>query len=388
MNKSVFKIFFIFLKLGLTSFGGPVAHLGFFHNEFVKKRAWLSEHAYADLVGLCQFLPGPASSQVGMGLGFSRAGFAGALAAWLGFTLPSAVIMTIMGLGISNLGENVPLGALHGLKIAATAVVAQAILLMSLSLCPDYKRKVFAFFATVFAVYFKQAQFQIIIILFFAALSIYTLKNIKTPPHPPISVFASKKMAIIFLVTFFLILTTILIIKVNPTDTYLYLFNEFFRAGSLVFGGGHVVLPLLKTSFVDSSLITNNIFLAGYGAAQSIPGPLFTFSSYLGAHIKGLIGALICLFAVFLPSFLLILGVLPFWEKIRSFRAITNALAGANAAVVGLLLAVFINSIWSESILNWKDFMIFLITTILLVKNKIPSWFSAVACSLIGYWLL
>ena len=372
------EVFWIFLKLGLTSFGGPIAHLGFFHDEFVVRRKWLDEHAYADLVALCQFLPGPASSQVGMALGFSRAGYLGAIAAWIGFTAPSATLLILFAFGISNLTGAIHLSYLHGLKIVAVAIVAHAIWGMSTKLCPDKTRASMAVGAAILASLTTSAILQIAIIAAGGILGIALLKTNEQLPHSPFSIEASRKTGAFLLTAFVAILIGLPLLANLNSNTTIRQFDSFYRAGSLVFGGGHVVLPLLKNEVVNAGWVSNESFMAGYGAAQAIPGPLFSFSAYLGAVSNvppaGVMGALICLIAAFLPSFLLVLGVLPFWENLRKFDQMKFAMKGINATVVGLLLAAFYNPVWTSAIFTSKDFAIALGAFLLLMFWKAPSW--------------
>jgi chromate transporter len=390
--KSIAEVFFVFLKLGLTSFGGPIAHLSYFHDEFVKKRKWLDEHAYGDLVALCQFLPGPASSQVGIAIGLSRAGLIGSVAAWIGFTLPSAIILVAFAYGISTFNDYISGGWLHGLKVVAVAIVAQAIWGMGVKICPDRNRATIAFVAAAAALAVSSALAQVGIIIVGGLIGVFLLKNSTELPHTPFSVRLSR-LSGAFALAIFAALLLILPILANQSDNDgIRLFDSFFRAGSLVFGGGHVVLPLLKAEVVNTGWVSPDAFMAGYGAAQAIPGPLFTFSAYLGAvsklSISGILGALICLIGAFTPSFLLIIGALPFWENLRRHPKIRFAMLGINASVVGLLLAAFYNPVWTSAILTPKDFALALVCFLALTFWKAPSWgvviFSAVAG---GLWL-
>ena len=375
---NLFEVLWIFLKLGFTSFGGPIAHLGYFHDEFVLRRKWLDEHAYADLVALCQFLPGPASSQVGMALGFSRAGYFGAIAAWIGFTLPSAALLVLFAFGISSLTGTIHLSYLHGLKIVAVSIVAHAIWGMSTKLCPDKIRATMAVVAAILASLMTSALAQIGIIVAGGAIGIALLKNNDQLPHSPFSTKSSRRAGTFLLAVFAVILIGLPLLASLYNNVALKQFDSFYRAGSLVFGGGHVVLPLLKNEVVTSGWVSNESFMAGYGAAQAIPGPLFSFSAYLGAvssvQPSGIIGALICLIAAFLPSFLLVLGVLPFWENLRKFDQMKFAMKGINATVVGLLLAAFYNPVWTSAIFTAKDFAIAIGAFLLLMFWKAPSW--------------
>lgn len=373
-----FEVLWIFLKLGLTSFGGPIAHLGYFHDEFVLRRKWLDEHAYADLVALCQFLPGPASSQVGMALGFSRAGYLGAIAAWIGFTIPSAALLVLFAFGISSLTGTIHLSYLHGLKIVAVAIVAHAIWGMSTKLCPDKIRATMAVAAAILASLMTSALAQIGIIAVGGILGIALLKNNDQLPHSPFSTKSSRVAGTFLLAVFVAILIGLPFVANLYNNFALKQFDSFYRAGSLVFGGGHVVLPLLKNEVVNSGWVSNESFMAGYGAAQAIPGPLFSFSAYLGAvssvEPSGVLGSLICLIAAFLPSFFLVLGVIPFWENLRKFDQMKFAMKGINATVVGLLLAAFYNPVWTSAIFTTKDFAIAIGAFLLLMFWKAPSW--------------
>jgi chromate transporter len=378
MFDKIYEVFRVFLRLGMTSFGGPVAHLGYFHNEFVQKRKWIQETAYADLVALCQFLPGPASSQVGMAIGLQRAGVFGAVAAWLGFTLPSALFLTLFGIGISKYDVNLYAGWLHALKVVALAVVAQAIWSMGFKLCPDKKRISLMAVTCVITVLLPSVWTQLVMLALAGAAGIYLLKEDQTLPQDPLEISLSKSVASKILIAFAALLVVLPLLAVTTSSPSLQLFDSFFRTGSLVFGGGHVVLPLLQTEVVKPGWVSQSMFMAGYGAAQGIPGPLFSFSAYLGAvstiSPNSWWGAWICMIAIFLPSFLLVMGLLPFWEKVRSHQKVRFALLGVNAAVVGLLLAAFYQPVWTSSILSAKDFSLALIAFILLMFWKLPSW--------------
>ena len=308
------EVFFVFLKLGLTSFGGPVAHLGYFREEFVARRKWLDERAYADLVALCQFLPGPASSQVGLAIGLSRAAYLGALAAWTGFTLPSAVAMVVFALGVAAVGGADGSAWLHGLKVAAVAVVAQAVLGMMRSLAPDKERATLAVAAAAIALAFPSAWGQVSAIALGAVAGITLLRTTAPSDHVSLPLVVSRTAGAAALILFFALLIGLPLLASQTANQAVHLVDAFYRAGSLVFGGGHVVLPLLQAEVVPVGWVTNDQFLAGYGAAQAVPGPLFTFAAYLGAVIGGWGIAALCLVAVFLPSFLLVIGALPFWE--------------------------------------------------------------------------
>ena len=384
---SAIQVFIAFLRLGLTSFGGPVAHLGYFREEFVTRRKCLSEHDYADLVALCQFLPGPASSQVGIGIGVSQAGIRGALAAWSGFTLPSAVVLILFAYSITALkGAVAQAGWLHGLKVVAVAVVAQAIWGMAKSLCPDRLRGTLAILAAVFMLAWPSAWGQIAVVVLGGLFGLLFLAMDTIPDQTTLQVPIGRATAVFSIGLFCTLLVGLPILASLVPDHTIALVDRFYRTGSLVFGGGHVVLPLLQTAAVSTGWVDKDLFLAGYGAAQAVPGPLFTFSAYLGAVMKpepsGWIGGVICLIAIFLPSFLLMLGILPYWEKLRRVNKLRSALMGVNAAVVGLLLAVFYNTIWTSGILSAQDFMLCIIAFGLLTLWKVPPWLVVVVTAL------
>lgn len=388
---SAFEVFRIFLRLGLTSFGGPVAHLGYFRTEFVERRKWLSESAYADLVALCQFLPGPASSQVGIGIGVSRAGMRGALAAWTGFTMPSAILLILFALGVASLGDGLPAGVLQGLKVVAVAVVAQAVWGMARSLCPDGPRATLAVVAACCVLAFPTALGQIGVILLGGLIGLALIPAKEESEHSPLPIRIGVKVAIACLILFLVLLIGLpLAAAVFPNQT-LALFDSFYRSGSLVFGGGHVVLPLLQAEVVPPGWVSDADFLAGYGAAQAVPGPLFTFSAYLGASMttapSGWLGGMICLVAIFVPSFLLVIGAVPFWEKLRRNRHMRSALVGINAAVVGLLLAALYHPVWTSAIHAPQDFGLGLIAFAALVFWKVPPW-AVVIGGALGGWLV
>lgn len=377
------EVFAAFLKLGLTSFGGPVAHLGYFRNEFVDRRRWLKERSFADLVALCQFLPGPASSQVGIAIGLARAGYVGAVAAWLGFTLPSAFALVLFGYGVSSFGNALDSGWLHGLKVAAVAVVALAILGMVRTLTPDRERAGVAALAAVTALAIDSVWGQIGAIVLGALAGIVMLKSEPEPiDHIGAAPPASRATAILALAVFAALLVGLPILSAVSDNADIRLFDMFFRAGSLVFGGGHVVLPLLQAQVVPLGWVSNDAFLAGYGAAQAVPGPLFTFSAYLGTVIGGWKAALLCLVAIFLPPFLLVVGVMPFWDELRRRTATRAALRGVNAAVVGLLLAAFYNPVWTSGILSKGDFGLAVVAFVLLLMWRAPPWLVVLVCGI------
>lgn len=372
------EVFRAFLKLGLTSFGGPVAHLGYFRDEFVVRRGWLDERAYADLVALCQFLPGPASSQVGMAIGLSRAGYPGALAAWTAFTLPSAIALVLFAYGVGLLGETLGSGWLHGLKVAAVAVVALAVLGMARSLTPDRERATLAVVAAAITLAVPSAWGQIGAIVLGGLVGVTVLRGGAPTGHVALPLSVSRRAGMAALAIFFALLAGLPLLAAATGSQSLALVDAFYRAGSLVFGGGHVVLPLLQAEVVPPGWVTNDAFLAGYGAAQAVPGPLFTFAAYLGAVMdpepNGWAGAALCLVAVFAPSFLLVIGALPFWEDLRRRPMAQSALKGVNAAVVGLLLAALYHPVWTAGILGAADFALAAGAFLLLFMWRTPPW--------------
>ena len=371
------EVLLVFSRLGLTSFGGPIAHLGYFRDEFVTKRKWISEHAYADLVALCQFLPGPASSQVGMGIGLSRLGIWGAILAWIGFTIPSAIVLILFGLGMAHFETGAHQHWLHGLKVVAVAVVAQAVLGMGKKLCPDKERITIAIISSVIVLFVHSAFIQILVLVIAGIFGAFFLKSTSELPHEPLHK-GRKRIGAVFLTLFVAILVVLPMLRPVYPEQALKLFDSFYRSGALVFGGGHVVLPLLHAEVVPTGWVTNDLFMAGYGMANAVPGPLFTFSAYLGSVSSptpnGWAGAFISLIAVFLPSFLLIIGALPFWEKLRSLPKIRQSILGINAAVVGILLAAFYNPVWTSAIFSAKDFALAAVGFLLLEFWKVPSW--------------
>ncbi|PFG70528.1 chromate transporter [Pseudomonas poae] len=390
-RESPWSVFLIFLRLGLTSFGGPIAHLGYFRDAFVTRRRWLSERSYADLVALCQFLPGPASSQVGIALGLSRAGYGGALAAWLGFTLPSAVVLILLALGITRHSTAIPPGALHGLKVVAVAVVAQAVWGMARNLCTNAPRVAVMLLAACVALLQTSAWGQVGVILIAGMAGLRLFKPAPPTAHDALPVTISRRAGALWLSLFGLLLASLPILaQWLPTPT-LAVTDAFYRTGALVFGGGHVVLPLLQAEVVPRHWVSNDVFLAGYGAVQAMPGPLFTFAAFLGASMtqapNGWLGGLLCLLAIFTPSFLLVLGALPFWESLRRSPRTQAALAGVNAAVVGLLLAALYQPVWTSAIFTAQDVALALIGLVSLMVWKLPPWLVVVGSGAAG-WLL
>ena len=381
------EILWIFLRLGMTSFGGPVAHLGYFRSEFVERRKWLDETAYGDIVALCQFLPGPASSQVGIILGMLRAGLGGGFAAWLGFTMPSALALIAFAYGVEGLGDLSHVAWLHGLKIVAVAVVAQAVWGMAKNLCPDRERASIAVAATLLTLAIPSAAGQIGAIVIGGLIGWLLLEGAKIGDSTPLSLPVTQKTAVASLILFLALLLGLPVLAESTKDHFLLLISGFYRSGSLVFGGGHVVLPLLQQTVVPTGWIDNDTFLAGYGAAQAIPGPLFTFAAYLGSAMReppnGLWGGLICLVSIYLPSFLLLLAALPFWDVLRRRPVVRSALQGINASVVGVLLAALYSPVWTSAIFEPADFGFGVVAFLLLVMWKLPPWL-VVALGAIG----
>ncbi len=373
------EVFRVFLRLGLTSFGGPIAHLGYFREAFVQRLKWLDDRTYADIVALCQFLPGPASSQVGIAIGQLRGGFPGALAAWLGFTLPSALILALFGLSMVAIGDGFGGSWLHGLKVVAVAVVAQALWGMGKSLCPDAPRATLAVGAAALTVAIPGPFGQVGAIVLGALLGAFLLPATEQEvPGAELHFGVGLATGISSLVLFFALLFGLPVLASLSDSTALSMFDSFYRAGSLVFGGGHVVLPLLESEVVPAGWVSDDAFLAGYGAAQAVPGPLFTFAAYLGSVSvvppTGFTGAALCLVAVFLPSFLLVLGVLPLWGLLRGRQGVARAMRGINAAVVGLLLAALYDPVWTYGVKGPMDFVFVLSAYLALVFWKVPPW--------------
>jgi chromate transporter len=368
-----------------------VAHIGYFHEEFVVRRKWLNEHAYADLVALCQFLPGPASSQIGIGVGLSQAGLPGAIAAWTAFTLPSAVALILFGFGVMEFGDAVGTGALHGLKVVAVAVVAQAVWTMARNLCPDAQRATLAVLAAVGVLAVPSPFVQVGMIILGGLVGWAILRVDGPTDHVALGIQVNRGVAIGALTLFFAALIGLPVLAAAFPSQTMALVDSFFRSGSLVFGGGHVVLPLLQSEVVPSGWVSNDAFLAGYGAAQAVPGPLFTFAAYLGTVMavepNGIAGGLICLLAIFASSFLLVIGALPFWDSLRRVKSVRNALLGVNAVVVGLLLAALYDPVWTSAILSAADFGLALIAFTLLVFWKVPAWLVVILTGL-GGWAL
>ena len=386
------QILLVALRLGLTSFGGPIAHLGYFREEYVVRRRWLDEHTYADLVALCQFLPGPASSQVGIGVGVLRGGIPGGIAAWLGFTLPSAIALTAFAYLVGSVDVS-NAGWLHGLKIVAVAVVAQAVWGMARQFCTDRTRIEIGLAVAIMLVVAQTAIGQVLAIALAGLIGWLWFPRGKAQSVEPMHVPVSHRTGVVALCLFVALLVGLPLLRWT-TDSVgggVALFDSFYRVGSLVFGGGHVVLPLLQAEVVPQGWVTNAQFIAGYGAAQAVPGPLFTFSAYLGAirgpWPNGVLGALVALVAIFLPSFMLVVGTLPFWGTFRRHPGFRSALDGINAAVVGILLAALYNPVWTSAIARPADFALLLACAGLLMVWKLPPWVVVVFVALAG-WIM
>ncbi|EIJ78219.1 chromate transporter [Bacillus methanolicus PB1] len=385
--KTLLEILLVSTKLGMTSFGGPIAHLGYFHEEYIRKRKWMDEKTYADLVALCQFLPGPASSQVGIGIGIMRGGLFGGLLAFLGFTFPSVIVLILFALLIKNYDIG-SAGWIHGLKIVAVAVVAHAIFGMAQKLTPDLQRKTIALFAVVASLMWQSTLTQVGIIIVAGLVGLLLFKSEKETEYSKINVPISKGFAASCLILFFALLIILPVIRELSPFHWLAMFDSFYRSGSLVFGGGHVVLPLLEREFVPTGFLSEESFLAGYGAAQAVPGPLFTFAAYIGAAADGWQGGLVATIAIFLPAFLLIAGTLPYWDQLRQNPKMKGALMGVNAAVVGILIAAFYEPIWTSSILAPIDFSLVAVLFSMLAYWKVPPWVvvltGAIGCSILS----
>ena len=381
MRGSVLEVFLVFLRLGCTSFGGPVAHLGYFRTEFVTRRQWLSEATFADLVGLCQFMPGPASSQTGMGIGLLRAGPLGMVAAWIGFTLPSAVIMTLFGLGLGLVaGDITHAGWLHGLKLVAVAVVAQAVWGMARTLSADRERATMTVVACLICLALPSSLGQVFAIALGAVAGVLVLPRVAPAlrTDDALAVRIPAPAAIALLVLLLALLVGLPLLAQAGSSHLVALVSAFYATGSLVFGGGHVVLPLLQEAVVTPGWVDHDTFLAGYGAAQAVPGPLFTFAAFLGAveapAPNGIAGAAIATTAIFASSFLLVGGLLPFWDRLRHRLGVQAAMRGVNAAVVGVLLAALYTPIWTETMHGSIDFGFALVAFLLLVLWAAPPW--------------
>ena len=372
--------FWAFLRLGLTSFGGPIAHLGYFRDDLVARRRWMSDKAYADLVALCQFLPGPASSQVGFAMGLHRAGPLGALAAFLAFTLPSAILMVAFAFGAALFEGVIGAGLLTGLKIVAVAIVAQAVWGMAKTLTPDARRASIAVVAAVVALLLAGSIGQVLAIVLGAVAGLLLCRSAPAGIGDTglMRFPVSRTAGVVSLVAFVVILLGMPILAALSSNGAVSLFDTFYRAGALVFGGGHVVLPLLQAGVVETGWVSPEQFLAGYGAVQAMPGPLFTFSAYLGTLSSvgpgGVLGAAIALVAIFLPGFLVLVGVLPFWNALRGRTWMQSLMRGANAAVVGILGAALYDPLFTTGIVGVGSFSLALVCFVLLIAWKLPPW--------------
>jgi chromate transporter len=390
-ERRVLTTFLAFLRLGLTSFGGPVAHLGYFRDEFVTRRKWLTDESYSDLVALCQVLPGPTSSQVGMALGLYRAGYAGLLAAWTGFTLPSAALLVAFAVGLSTFGDAVAPGVLHGLKVVAVAVVAQAVWGMARTLCPDAPRATLMAAAASVVLLVPSPLTQVAVIVLAALVGLLFLRPAAAYDRESAPLAIGRRAGASWLVAFVVLLVGLPVFSALTPGLIPDMIDAFYRAGSLVFGGGHVVLPLLQSEVVPQGWVDAETFLAGYGAAQAVPGPLFTFAAFLGASVVGIsspaLGAVVALVAIFTPSFLLVAGALPFWEMLRAAPRSRAALAGTNAAVVGLLVAALYDPVWTSAIHAPADFALGVVALVALMFWRLPPWSVVGVCAVLG-WIL
>jgi chromate transporter len=379
-------ILLVFLRLGLTSFGGPVAHIGYLREAFVARRAWMSERAYADLVALAQFMPGPASSQTGFAIGVMRGGLPGGLAAWLGFTMPSALVMLLAAYGVDLAAGGTGAGIVHGLKLVAVAVVAQAVWGMAGSLCPDRTRATLAIAGTIALLLLPSAWTQIGVIIAGGIVGLILLRGEAPANDATLGFTVPAAAGVGALALAVLLLVGLPFVAIGGPQA-LALFEACYRAGALVFGGGHVVLPLLQTSFVPHWMDAST-FLAGYGVAQAVPGPLFTFAAFLGAAAtpfpNGVLGGLIALVAIFLPGLLLMYGMLPFWNGFRKQPLAQAMLRGVNAAVVGILLAALYDPIFTSAVKTPADFAIALAVVAALVLWKLPAWAAVAATAVAG----
>ena len=387
-TSNISQVFLTFLRLGLTSFGGPIAHLGYFRDEFVTRKRWLSADEYADLVSLCQFLPGPASSQIGIAVGLQRAGLRGALAAWCGFTLPSAIALAAFALGAAQF---VPVGILHGLMLVAVAVVAQALLVMGRTACRGIAEVLLAVAALVASLLWPYAWVQIVVLVVatLAGIALFRQSPADGAAAARAATVVSRRTGRICLVSFAVLLGGLPLAASVGGSFVVAVADTFYRAGSLVFGGGHVVLPLLEAQVVGPGWVSGPEFVAGYGAAQAVPGPLFTFSAYLGALLGGSTASslgysALALAAIFLPSFLLVCAVMPYWADLRRNATARAALRGVNAAVVGILAAALWRPVITSAIGTWGDVLVAVVAFAALVFAKLPPWVVVVGTALVG----
>ena len=391
MNRPT-EVFLVFLRLGCIAFGGPVAHLGYYHDAFIKQRKWIDEASYADLVALCQFLPGPTSSQVGFAIGYRRAGVLGAFLAWAGFTLPSAVLMIGFGLGMSSMGILDAAGWIIGLKLVAVVVVAHALLTLYTKLCPDRSTALIAAAAAAVLVVVAHPLMQIGVILGGFAVGCFLFDEKAEPASEPVGLNAERLPGRALLVAFFAGLLAFVVLAALFPGSLFAVADAFYRAGSMVFGGGHVVLPLLERYTVGAGWVDAETFLAGYGATQAMPGPLFTFTAFLGSVInlgpRGSVGGLFALVMVYVPSWLMVLGLLPYWDRLRRMDWIRSGLKGTNAVVVGLLFAAFCSPIIAEGIEADSGRLAFTVMAFALLKYaKLPVWALVIGCAVVGAWV-
>jgi chromate transporter len=388
---SALEVFLVFLTLGVSSFGGPIAHLGYFRDAFVTRRRWLDETRYADLVGLCQFLPGPASSQVGFAIGLMRAGPLGGLAAWTGFTLPSAIALVLFAYGAGALQGPLGGGLVHGLKLVAVAIVAQAVLGMARTLCPDRERASIAVAATLLVLFDASPLVQIAAIALGGVAGLWLCRAAPPAPGGYVAIPVSRAAGVLALGAFFVLLAALPVLRAVTGSQGVALVDAFYRSGALVFGGGHVVLPLLREAFVAPGFVSDDAFLAGYGAAQAVPGPLFTFAAYLGAVAApsphGVAGAVMGVVAIFLPGLLILVGCLPFWNRFRTRLGAQAAMRGVNASVVGLLGAALYSPVWTGAVLTPGDFAVALVSFVLLTVWRVPPVLAVAAAALGGIGL-
>ena len=393
MQPGLGGIFWAFLVLGATAFGGPVAHFGYFRTEFVDRRRWIDERGFADLVSLCQFLPGPASSQTGIAIGMIQRGWLGGIAAWLGFTTPAAIIMIGLGFGLSFAETAAGQGIVHGLKLAAVAVVANALWGMARNACGDAVRASFAAIACVVILFAGAAWFQLLVIAAAAIAGSLILRDSPLDTSDGPSSSGNRVVGLLLLAVFLLLLLGLPVLAESVKSGNLDAFTGFYRVGALVFGGGHVVLPLLEAEVVPTGWTSTDAFLAGYGAAQAIPGPMFALAGYLGnvinpgnGYLGGWTGGLLAIVAVFLPSFLLLGATLPYWDALRSRARIRSALSGVNAAVVGLLLAVLFTPVWTSSVRDSSDFATVVVAVVLLAVWRLPPWLVVMLAAVAGFF--
>ena len=380
---SVAEVFTTFLKLGVTSVGGPIAHLGYFHRELIARRQWLDEAQYAQLLALCQFLPGPASSQLGFALGLIRAGWLGAFAAFVAFTLPSALLLVAFASAADYLAGTHGQAAIHGLKLVAVAVVADGVRRMAKQLSPDAPRALIAASTAALIVITNAPLIQLGVVAAGALLGQWLCRRVSTVQGVAFPLRFGSRTGTVLLVAFGTLLALALVAAESDRPSVAGVAAGFYRAGALVFGGGHVVLPLLQQTVVDSGWISTDEFLAGYGAAQAVPGPMFTLAAFLGARLDGipaLLGAGVCLLSIFVPGLLLVSGALPWWRSVGSYPGATRALAGVNAAVVGLLAAALYDPVWTSAVIAPSDFAIALIGFVLLAATHASTFLVVAWC--------